>query len=227
MYEKIINERDVILKGAMRPEGSPEVATNYCVETSGDPSASLVPRSAQDDVEERGVVQRWNFPKVLLCITLLSMIFAVNAHADAQKPKSGLPPGTTAPPLALPDLNGKVVQLKDYRGQVVVLNFFAFWCDTWKDEWPHLLKLAKLRETEKFAIVCASVDGSRQQLFRQLTGSNAPFPVLMDSRGYASRAFNITHVPTVMVLDKNGVVRYVHSGYPGDTAVMEAVRKAR
>ncbi|MEO6909020.1 MAG: TlpA disulfide reductase family protein, partial [Abditibacteriaceae bacterium] len=112
-------------------------------------------------------------------------------------------------------------------GQVVVLNFFAFWCDTWKDEWPHLLKLSKLHETEKFTIVCASVDGSRQQLFRQLTGGNAPFPVLMDSRGYASKAFNITHVPTVMVLDKNGVVRYAHSGYPGDKAVLTAVRNAQ
>jgi peroxiredoxin len=168
----------------------------------------------------------YNQLKVLLSLTLLFAL-VITANADAQKPQSGLAPETVAPPLALPDLTGKVVHLKEYRGKVVVLNFFAFWCDTWKDEWPHLLKLAKLRETEKFAIVCASVDGSRQQLFRQLTGGNAPFPVLMDSKGYASKAFNITHVPTVMVLDKNGVVRYAHSGYPGDSAVLAAVRKAR
>jgi len=164
--------------------------------------------------------------KVLLSLALL-LTLVITANADAQKPKSGLAPGTAAPPLALPDLVGKVVHLKEYRGQVVVLNFFAFWCDTWKEEWPHLLKLAKLQKPEKFAIVCASVDGARQQQFRQLTGGNAPFPVLMDSRGYASKAFNITHVPTVMVLDKNGVVRYIHSGYPSGKAVLAAVRKAR
>lgn len=165
--------------------------------------------------------------KVLLFVALLLTFASTTANADTQKPKSGLAPGTTAPTLALPDLNGRVVHLKEFQGQVVVLNFFAFWCDTWKDEWPHLLKLSKLRETEKFAIVCASVDGSRQQLFRQLTGGNAPFPVLMDSRGYATKAFNITHVPTVMVLDRSGVVRYAHSGYPGDNAVLAAVRKAQ
>jgi cytochrome c biogenesis protein CcmG/thiol:disulfide interchange protein DsbE len=165
--------------------------------------------------------------KVLLFLAVLLMFVSTAANADAQKPESGLSPGTPAPLLALPDLTGKIVHLEEYRGQVVVLNFFAFWCDTWKDEWPHLLKLAKLQKPEKFAIVCASVDGARQQQFRQLTGGNAPFPVLMDSRGYASKAFNITHVPTVMVLDKNGVVRYAHSGYPGDNAVLAAVRKAR
>ena len=47
-----MNERDVILKGALRPEGSPIVSTGYYVETSGDPSTPLVPRYAQDDVEK-------------------------------------------------------------------------------------------------------------------------------------------------------------------------------
>jgi len=51
-YAKVMNERDVILKGALRPEGSPTISTDYCVETSGDPSTPLVPRYAQDDVEK-------------------------------------------------------------------------------------------------------------------------------------------------------------------------------
>ena len=229
--------RNVILTETItfcrHPEGSP--ATRRIPQSfddvRGDPSVAY--RLSHDDGEKRDVLQRWNFPKVLscakvlLCITLLLMVFVVNANVNAQKSKSGLAPGTTAPPLALPDLNGKVVHLNEYRGKVVVLNFFAFWCDTWKDEWPHLLQLAKLRKPEKFAIVCASVDGARQQQFRQLTGGDAPFPVLMDSRGYASKTFHITHVPTVMVLDKKGVVRYACSGYPGDKAVLDAVRKAQ
>src|SRR5690606_7007441 len=51
-FANTLNEHDVILKGAPRPEGSLEVSTNYSVETSGDPSATFVPHSAQDDDEK-------------------------------------------------------------------------------------------------------------------------------------------------------------------------------
>jgi peroxiredoxin len=139
--------------------------------------------------------------------------------------EGGLKAGDDAPQFALPDIKGKQVSLEEYRGKPVVLNFWAFWCDTWKAELPYLKELAPRRNEIGFRMLAISVDGTRLQEFQRVTEGKTPFPVLLDVGGKVSAQYHIAHVPTVVILDGVGKVRYVKVGYPGNEAVLHQLRR--
>jgi peroxiredoxin len=158
-----------------------------------------------------------------LSITLL--LVATASHA-AGKAAPGMIPGSPAPPFSLPDIHGKQVRREEFRGQIVVLNFWAFWCDTWKAEMPHLQELVPQQQELGFRLIAISVDGTRLPEFQNRTGGGrTPFPVLMDVGGQVSARYKVAHVPTVVIIDRAGRVRYTATGYPGNNVVLHAVRK--
>jgi peroxiredoxin len=138
----------------------------------------------------------------------------------------GPPIGSLAQPFALPGINGNVVKLAEYRGRVVVLNFWAFWCDTWKAEMPNLRELSGEQDELEFSILSISVDGSRLAEFRdRIDGGQTPFPVLLDSDSSVSTAYRIAHVPTVVIIDGSGRVRFTAYGYPGNHVILGEIRR--
>lgn len=158
-------------------------------------------------------------------VALCFVFAALACSAAAAKPAAQiLPLGAVAPAFSLPDINGRQHALSEYRGRVTVLNFWAFWCDTWKAEMPHLNELAQQQDEQGFRIVAVSVDGTRLQEFRRRNKSQLPFPVLLDVGAATSQRYGIAHVPTVIILDTQGRVRYVHSGYPGNAVVLSQIR---
>ncbi len=158
---------------------------------------------------------------------LALLLFSPALHAaPVNKPGGGGPPvGGLAPAFALPDLSGRPLALDSLRGRPVVLNFWAFWCDTWKAELPSLRALAEQQDEMGFRLVAVSVDGTRLAEFQRLTGGQVPFPVLLDAGGAVSRRYAVRHVPTVVILDGAGRVRFVASGYPGNAVVLRELRK--
>ncbi len=157
-------------------------------------------------------------------VLFLLLLLAIPALA-AGKP-NGPPVGSPAPAFSLPDINGKLVSLDDYRGKVIVLNFWAFWCDTWKAEMPHLQELIGQQDELGFRLVAISVDGTRLPEFQSRTGGGkVPFPVLMDFGGQVRTRYNVAHVPTVVIIDRMGRVRYTAYGYPGNYVVLRELRK--
>jgi peroxiredoxin len=155
------------------------------------------------------------------------------AQPNDPPPKKYVPAGTTdvsdllnqpAPDFSLADVSGAPQALSDWRGQVVVLNFWGFWCDTWKAELPYLKDLSNRQSDLGFKLVAVSVDGTRLSEFDNHKGT-ITFPVLLDVGGKTRTSYTVRHVPTVIIIDKNGIVRYVKSGYPGNDAVLSMVRK--
>jgi peroxiredoxin len=157
---------------------------------------------------------------------LLALFLALSPAISAdQTVDEGPKINASAPRFALPDISGKMVDLSTLKGKIIVLNFWAFWCDTWKAEMPSLRELASKQDELGFKIVAISVDGTRLQEFLSHTHGDVPFAVLLDSDKKISTAYNIKHVPTVVILDKNGNVRYVARAYPGNQAVLTEIRK--
>lgn len=135
--------------------------------------------------------------------------------------------GQAAPDFALPDREGRRTSPSDYRGQVVLLNFFAYWCDTWKDELVRLKALKERHPELDFKILFVAVDSRDRSLAEPLLlAEGIHFPVAVDFRGEVSQAYGITTVPTLFVLDREGKVQASYQGYPGNRLLARELARA-
>jgi peroxiredoxin len=133
--------------------------------------------------------------------------------------------GAVIPDADLLDADGRPVRLDASREPVLVLNLFAFWCDTWKAQLRQLRELADEQTRLGFRLVSVSIDGTWREQLKVVCGKGLPFPVLLDPGGVLSRRLGVRRVPTLIVA-RRGQVTYVHEGYPGNGAVLRAIRKA-
>jgi len=107
---------------------------------------------------------------------------------------------------SLPDLGGKVVKLSDYKGRVVMLNFWASWCPPCREEMPAMQKLHQLMAKEPFAIVAVNIERGGSEKIRDFIGKNRlTFKVLLNGDELASR-LSIRSIPTTYLIDKKGEV---------------------
>ncbi len=135
--------------------------------------------------------------------------------------------GTVVPEAVFLAAEDRPVALADFHRPVLVLNFFAYWCETWLEQWPQLLQLAPLRRKLDFDFLSISIDGQyREQLAKVCKKGPPPFPVLYDPGGHLAGRLGVRRVPTVVVLDRQRRITYVHEGYPGNAEVLKAVRAA-
>jgi peroxiredoxin len=147
---------------------------------------------------------------------------------DAQKFK----PGDAAPDFTLKDIAGNEVSLSDYAGKkVVLLAFFAVRCGTCLAEAPHLEKI-HLKYAEKDVVLLSiNTDGIDASLAVQTmkdVGFETTYTVLLDPEFVATDTYTNFLVPLTLVIDREGIVRYIHSGFKdGDEKEYEkAIRKA-
>ena len=114
------------------------------------------------------------------------------------------PHGVATPPLALPGLDGPPHDLVTARGQVVLLNFWASWCEPCVAELPALERLAQQRAADGLTVWAINHRESEAAVrrFRQRTGTT--LPLLMDNDGSAARAWQVRTFPTTVALDRRG-----------------------
>lgn len=137
------------------------------------------------------------------------------------------PTGTVLDSFELFDLGRALHRLSDYTDPVIVLNFWAFWCDTWKAELPQLRELSRQQQDLHFRLLAVSVDGQWSDNQRQVLGTQRlPFPVLLDGQKALANRLGLRRVPTVVMLDRERRVTYVREAYPGNPVVLKAIRKA-
>ncbi len=135
----------------------------------------------------------------------------------------GLPPiaemRKPAPAFALPGLHGETVRLSDFRGKVVLVNFWGTWCVPCKEETPTLAAVYRKLHDQGLEII--GVDLRNQERpgsdgdadVRAFTeGYGVTYPIALDVAGETARAFQIYPLPTSFVVDRNGVIRYVRVG---------------
>ena len=112
------------------------------------------------------------------------------------------------------DLAGHEVRIEAGNGQVVVVDFFATWCQPCKVQLPHLERLARELQDRGLAVYGVSFDDDLDAI-RGFTGQLAVgFPVLWDRGGERlAAAMSIQRLPTTLVVDRRGIIRHVHLGY--------------
>jgi peroxiredoxin len=124
-----------------------------------------------------------------------------------------------APDFTLKSNSGKNLRLSDFRGQVVLLNFWASWCGPCRQEMPALEKLHKRYGSYGFTVLGVNVEEDSNQARRMLREIPVSFPILFDSRNQVSKQYHVSAMPTTVMVDRDGNMRHLHKGYkPGDEA---------
>ncbi len=130
------------------------------------------------------------------------------------------------PALVLRDLSGRPQALADYRGQVVLLNFWATWCEFCKDEVASMKKLQEQLTGKPLAILSINYGESPSRVREYAKHLSANVEVLLDPDQEAARAWRVRVIPSSFLVDGDGRVRYSVIGNL-DWASDDAVRRVR
>ena len=164
----------------------------------------------------------------LLRTVLAALACALSVGAAAIEVNRLLPwTGGATPPLALADLHGKRIDLADFRGKIVVVNFWATWCVPCREEMPSLAALAK-RMPGEIVVLAVDVGEARARVDRFLERYPIDLPILLDTNGDAAAAWQIAIYPSSFIVGTDGRIRQFIAGALRweDPAIVEQVRAA-
>ena len=141
----------------------------------------------------------------------LALALSVAASADS------ITPGAAAPAFELPSSGSKDISLSDLKGQVVLINFWASWCGPCRQEMPVLDQLYKKYKAAGFTLLGVNVEPKTADAVGFLKSTPVSFPILFDTDSKVSKLYEVSGMPSTVILDRTGKVRYVHHGYkPGE-----------
>ncbi len=122
-----------------------------------------------------------------------------------------------APPFTLATLDGRQEALSEFKGQVVMVNFWATWCGPCQQEMPLLDQMYKKYKPAGFTLIGVNIDKDAPPVKALLERKPVSFPVLLDPANQVSKAYHVDEMPSSVIIDRKGNIRYVHRGYrPGD-----------
>ncbi len=129
-------------------------------------------------------------------------------------PSLALDAGDRAPAFAAPALEGGgMVELSKYRGKVVYLDFWASWCAPCLKAIPAIEKMRSEFPAEDFQILAVNVDKKKKKALRFLEKNPIGYPSAADPKGRLPGQFGLETMPTSYLIDRDGVIRYVHRGF--------------
>src|SRR5262247_4847670 len=126
--------------------------------------------------------------------------------------------GNPAPDFQLPKIDGATVSLSDLRGKPAVIVFWASWCSSCKEEAPRINALAAQYEGKGVRVLGINVKDSAAGAEVGVKEFGIRYPVARDPDASVARAYNVRGTPTVIFLDRKGVVRYFSNELPRDYA---------
>jgi len=153
---------------------------------------------------------------IVVSVALTIFFFERSPHAS----KSGVTPGNPAPDFTLPQLNGASLQLSTYRGKIVLLDFWATWCEPCRQEIPAFVDLQNKYGAQGLQIVGVSMDDGPEpvQIFCQHFKMN--YPVVMGNARLGDLYGGVLGLPIAFLIDRDGRIRKRHIGAT-DPAIIE------
>ncbi len=151
--------------------------------------------------------------KTIVCNLLLPACIALGGTSAGSAASVSGP----APNFTLKSLDGKNLKLSEMRGNVVLINFWASWCGPCREEMPLLNQLHSKYQPLGFTVLGVNVEEQEKNARGFLKNFPVDFPVLLDNQNKVSKLYDVIAMPTTVVVDRDGNMRYLHRGYkPGD-----------
>ena len=120
---------------------------------------------------------------------------------------------TTAPDFTVPGLGGSPIRLGDFKGQVVLLNFWATWCPPCREEMPSMERLYRRFKSRGFTILALSIDSRGEEVVAPFVKSfGLTFPVGLDPRMTVAGEYRMAGLPTSILIDRSGAMAAVAAG---------------
>ena len=124
--------------------------------------------------------------------------------------------GQAAPDFVLKSASGDNLRLSEYRGEVVMINFWATWCGPCRQELPLLDELYGRYNKVGFHLLGVNIDDDSSKALQMAEELSVSFPVLFDKQKEVSKLYSVEAMPVTVLVDREGTIRHVHQGYkPG------------
>ena len=118
-----------------------------------------------------------------------------------------------APDFALPARSGSTLSLDQFKGQVVMINFWASWCGPCRKEMPLLDDIYRRYGRMGFTLLGVNVEPDRGSALAWLKQTPVTFPILFDADSKVSKLYGVAGMPTTVFIDRKGNVRMIHESY--------------
>jgi peroxiredoxin len=141
-------------------------------------------------------------------LTLAALLGLAVPHA-----LPAIAPASSAPDFTLRTMAGPNLRLQEQRGQVVMINFWATWCGPCRQEMPHLNRLFEKYRASGFVLLGVNVDDDPRNAAEVAAKLGVKFPMLLDTDKKVSHLYDLASMPSTLLIDRDGKVRYLHRGY--------------
>jgi peroxiredoxin len=155
----------------------------------------------------------------LLAIVMQWVGFAPIAKAELVKGE--------APNFTLKSLRGDNLKLSEHRGEVIMLSFWASWCDPCKQGMPVLNDIYLRYRDEGFTLLSINIEKDPDKATKELRKMQVSFPVLLDPTNEVSEKYEVQEMPSTYLIDRDGNLRYSHHGFPAgfDDVFLKQIRE--
>ena len=153
-----------------------------------------------------------------------ALALALLTGMGARPPAIGVP----APPFETTDLEGRPVALADYRGKVVLLNFWATWCEPCKKEMPEMQAAYEKLHDQGFIVLAVNFGETPDPAGNFAHHGRLTFPILLDRKVKVAASYGIVNLPVSFFIDADGIIRErVFGGTLTADGIEQAVQKIR
>jgi|ATLU01.1.fsa_nt_gi peroxiredoxin len=150
-------------------------------------------------------------PLIVVQIYSVLLLFSLSSMVFAEKPGRGLAPvqgNQIAKDFSLLDIAGKAHGLSDYRGRVLIVNFWATWCPPCREEMPSMQRAWEQLRDDNVVILGINVGEDKEAILRFTAEYPVTFPLLMDQDSRVSNEWSVLGLPSTFAIDPSGKIVY-------------------
>lgn len=139
-----------------------------------------------------------------LTFALILSLIGFSSQASMDYDKFPLEPAVFAPDFSLPGVTDEVIKLSDYKGKIILLNFWATFCVPCRLEMPSLQALSEKYHNDNLEIIAISVDHGREKSVKKwIAKNNLDFPIALEGQN-AGNAYEVSALPVTFIIGKQG-----------------------